>query len=136
MLSISIIVFFPFPLLTFNDKEAGRKMCLSGCSLITHNNTSDSVLYTHHLLVKCTESLISLTVSHLISLTVIMNHRMSSLPFIYPSLAVGMARAISRGHHHSNHHSGVPRLPPHGAGEWTQEVHPLLWLHPLLHHTW
>lgn len=56
--------------------------------------------------------------------------------FFWFNTAAGLARAVSRGRYHGNHHSGLPQLTTHGISRQAQEVHLVLWLHPVLHHTW
>lgn len=69
------------------------------------------------------------------SIDIIGNLDVSS-PSLSLNTAAGLARDVSRGYYGGNHHPGLPRCTPHRTLEWTQEIHLVLWFHPLLHDTW
>lgn len=47
-----------------------------------------------------------------------------------------LARELSRGHVGCNHHPRLSWCAPHRAGQWAEEIHLVLWFHPLLHNPW
>lgn len=56
--------------------------------------------------------------------------------FVSVNTAAGLAWVFSRWRSGGDHHARLPQRTSHRTGQWTQEIHLVLWLHPLLHHSW